>query len=45
MDKKFNEICKKIDTNKINNYMVQYKVLQNNKKQTYLITSHLLSSK
>ena len=37
MDKKLNEIAK-IDTNKINNPMVQYKILQHNKVQTYLIT-------
>ena len=40
MDKKLNEICENFDTNKINNYAVQYKILQHNKTQTYLITGH-----
>ena len=29
---------RKIDSNKINNHTVQYKILQHNKTQTYLIT-------
>ena len=41
MDKKTQQIPRKFDTNKINNHMVQYKILQHNKTQTYLITGQL----
>ena len=37
MDKK-QQNPRKFDTNKPNNHMVQYKVLQHNKTQTHLIT-------